>query len=75
MENRFINVTDEELTVYCQQFKEWQKTGELPDNELGKMRDIYSLESNVWQVVMIDHLLDVLMDRWLNKIGENKCLE
>ena len=70
MENKFANVTDEELTLYCRQFKEWQKTGELPDNELGKMRDIYSLQSNVWQVVMIDHLLDVLMDRWLKQIGE-----
>ena len=69
MENKFINATDEELTMYCQQFKEWQKTGELPDNELGKMRDIYSLQSNVWQVVMIDHLLDVLMDRWLKQVG------
>lgn len=30
MENLFKNVTDEELKVYCKQYREWQKTGMIP---------------------------------------------
>lgn len=39
MENIFKSATDEELKVYCQQYREWQKTGMIPDNKLGKIRD------------------------------------
>lgn len=66
MENLFKNVTDEELKVYCQQYREWQKTGMIPNNELGKMRDLYAAYSNTWQVNLIADLLDVLMERWMN---------
>lgn len=27
MENLFKNVSDEELKIYCQQYREWQNTG------------------------------------------------
>ena len=67
MDNLFKIVSDEELLIYCQQYREWQKTGMIPDNELGKMRDEYSAYSNTWQVNLIADLLDVLMDRWMNK--------
>lgn len=46
MENIFKSATDEELKVYCQQYREWQKTGMIPDNKLGKIRDLYSECSN-----------------------------
>lgn len=67
MENLFKNVSDEELLVYCQQYREWQKTGMIPDNELGKMRDKYSAYTNTWQVNLMTDLLDVLMEKWANK--------
>ena len=76
MKNLFKNVSDEELLVYCQQYREWQKTGMIPDNELGKMRDEYSAYSNTWQVNLIADLLDVLMDRWMNKTRwMNNCFQ
>lgn len=69
MENKFANATDEELKIYCQQYREWRKTGVIPDNELGKMRDIYFAYANMtWQVNMIADLLDVLMDRWMEMV-------
>ena len=67
MKNLFKNVSDEELLVYCQQYREWQKTGMMTDNELGKMRDENTAYSNTWQVNLIADLLDVLMDRWMKK--------
>ena len=67
MENRFRNASDEELKVYCQQYREWQKTSVILDNELGKMRDYYSSWSNTWQINLIADLLDVLMERWMGK--------
>lgn len=69
MENLFKNVTDEELKVYCKQYREWQKTGMIPHNELGKMRDLYAAYSNTWQVNLIADLLDVLMERWMNIVS------
>jgi hypothetical protein len=65
MENMFKSATDEELKVYCQQYREWQKTGMIPDNKLGKIRDLYSECSNTWQVNLMADLLDVLMERWM----------
>ena len=46
MENLFTNVSDEELKLYWEQYKEWQKTCIIPDNELGKLRDIYCQRSS-----------------------------
>ena len=68
MENKFANATNKELELYCQKYRDWQKTGMIPDNELGKMRDIYSAYTNTWQVNMIADLLDVLMDRWMEMV-------
>ena len=67
MENRFRSASDEQLKVYCQQYRDWQRTGVIPDNELGKMRDFYSSWSNTWQVNLIADLLDVSMERWIEK--------
>ena len=66
-ENRFKNASDEKLKIYCQQYRDWQKTGVIPDNELGEIRDLYSSWSNTWQVNLIADLLDAIMERWMGK--------
>lgn len=63
-DNTFKAATDAELLTYCKQYKEWQKTGILTDNELGKLRDIYSEKSNIWQIQLMTDLLDALIDRF-----------
>lgn len=67
MENLFRNVSDKKLKIYCRQYREWQNSGIIPHNELGKMRDFYlSSYSYTWQVNLITDLLDVLMERWMS---------
>lgn len=65
MVNQFKDATDQELVLYCRQYKEWQKIGVIPDNELGKIRDYYASRSSMWQVRLIADLLDVVMERYL----------
>lgn len=66
MENLFENKTDEELKVYFGQYLEWEKTGIIPDNELGKMRDIYYEKLNAgWHTVCMMHLLKTIAFRWM----------
>ena len=48
------------------------KTGMLPDNELGKLRDNWSKKSNTWQVNIIADLLDILIDKFLENKNINK---
>lgn len=68
MRNPFEDKTDEELKVLYGQYKEFQKTGILPDNELGKIRDELSEKVNVWHVIMTQYLLKTIGDRWSDKI-------
>ena len=68
MKNPFEDRTDEELKVLYGQYKEFQKTGILPDNELGKIRDELSEKVNVWHVIMSQYLLKTIGDRWSDKI-------
>lgn len=68
MKNPFENKTDEELKVLYGQYKEFQKTGILLDNELGKIRDELSEKVNAWHVLMMQYLLNAIGDRWSDKI-------
>lgn len=68
MKNPFEDRTDEELKVLYGQYKEFQKTEILPDNELGKIRDELSEKVNVWHVIMTQYLLKTIGDRWSDKI-------
>lgn len=71
-DNMFKEATDSELLRYCKQYREWQKTGMLPDNELGKLRDIWVKKSNTWQVNVIADLLDILIDKFLENKNINE---
>lgn len=68
MKNPFKDKTDEELKMLYKQYKEFQKTGILPDNELGKIRDELSEKVNTWHVLMMQYLLETIGDRWSEKI-------
>lgn len=66
MENLFENKTDEELKVYFEQYQEWEKTGIIPDNELGKMRDTYFEKLGFgWHTVCMIDLLKAIAYRWI----------
>ena len=66
MKNPFKNKTDEELKVLYKQYKEFQKTGVIPDNELGKIRDELCEKLNSgWHVMMMQYLLEVIAERWI----------
>ena len=68
MKNPFENKTDEELKVLYEQYKDFQKTGIIPDNELGKIRDELCKKVNSgWHVIMMQHLLEVIAERWLDE--------
>lgn len=65
MENLFANKTDEELKIYFKQYLEWEKTGIIPDNELGKMRDAYYEKLGAgWHTVCMFDLLRTIALRW-----------
>lgn len=69
MKNSFKNKTDEELKVLYEQYKEFQKTGVIPDNELGKIRDeLYEKLNSGWHVMMMQYLLEVIAERWIKGI-------
>lgn len=65
MENLFANKTDEELKMYFEQYLEWEKTGIIPDNELGKIRDAYFEKLGVgWHTICMIDLLKTIAYRW-----------
>lgn len=69
MKNPFKNKTDEELKVLYEQYKEFQKTGVIPDNELGKIREeLYEKLNSGWHVMMMQYLLEVIAERWIKGI-------
>ncbi len=69
MKNPFKDKTDEELKVLYGQYKEFQKTGIIPDNELGKIRDeLYEKVNAGWHIIMMQYLLEIIGDRWIDKI-------
>lgn len=66
MENLFEDKTDEELKVYFKQYQEREKTGVIPDNELGKMRDVYFAKLGVgWHTICMIDLLKTITLRWM----------
>ena len=66
MENLFENKTDEELKVYFKQYQEWERTGVIPDNELGKMRDAYFAKLGVgWHTICMIDLLRTIASHWM----------
>lgn len=68
MENLFENKTDEELKVYFKQYEEWEKTGVILDNELGKMRDAYFVKLGVgWHTICMIDLLRTIALRWMKR--------
>lgn len=69
MGNLFEDKTDEELKVYYNQFLEWEKTGVILDNELGKMRDAYFDKfGGFWNTVCMIDLLRTIVFRWTKNI-------
>lgn len=69
MKNPFENKTDEELKVLYEQYKEFQKTDVIPDNELGEIRDeLYAKLSVGWKIIMMQYLLETIAKRWIKGI-------
>lgn len=69
MDNLFENKKDEQLKVYFNQFQEWERTGVIPDNELGEMRDAYFDKLGVgWHTVCMIDLLRTIAFRWEKNI-------
>lgn len=69
MENLFKNKTDEELKLCFEQFQEWEKTGVIPDNELGKIRDFYFEKIGMaWHTVCLTDLLKAIAYRWIENV-------
>lgn len=69
MENLFKNKTDEELKLCFEQFLEWEKTGVIPDNELGKIRDVYFEKIGMaWHTVCLTDLLKAIAYRWIENV-------
>lgn len=64
----YLRKTEAELAVLYEQFLESEKTGIIPDNELGKIRDQYSemLLSNMIFVIVQD-LTHTISDMWYEK--------
>ena len=65
--NYFENVPDDELKTYYWQYKEFQKTGIIPEGcELRKAADEYiSRISGAWTVPFTTDLLETICDRWM----------
>lgn len=65
--NYFENVPDDELKTYYRQYKEFQKTGVIPEGcELRKAADEYiGRISGAWTVPFTTDLLETIADRWM----------
>ena len=65
--NYFENMSDNELKVCYQQYKEFQKTGVIPVNyELRKAADVYiNRIAGAWTVPFTQDLLGTIADRWM----------
>lgn len=69
MKNLFEDKTDKELKTCFEQFQEWERTGVIPDNEFGDMRDIYSAEYGVaWHPMFSMDLLKTIALRWAKSV-------
>ena len=68
--NYFENVTDSELKIYYEQYKEFQKTGVISEGcELRKAADEYiSRISGAWTVPFTTDLLETIADRWMEMV-------
>lgn len=63
--NVFYSKTHEELILLFEQFLESEKTGSIPDNELGKIRDEYCERYRPNGILMlITDLTRVLAELW-----------
>ena len=49
--------------------QEWEKTGVIPDNELGKIRDVYFEKIGMaWHTVCLTDLLKAIAYRWIENV-------
>lgn len=66
MENLFEKASDEELKKYYGQFQDWEKTGIISGDELGKMRDDYFEKLGAcWHTICMMDLLKTIAERWI----------
>ncbi len=66
--NVFYSKTHEELILLFEQFLESEKTGSIPDNELGKIRDEYCERYRPNGILMlITDLTRVLAELWYER--------
>ena len=65
--NCFRKASNAELRIYYQQYKEFQKTGSLPEEyELRKIANMYiEVISGAWIVPFTTDLLETIADRWM----------
>lgn len=65
--NYFKNASDDELTTYYWQYKEFQETGVIPEGcELRKAADEYiGRISGAWTVPFTTDLLETIANRWV----------
>lgn len=68
MKNPFSSKTDDELKMLYRQYLDFQHTGIIPNNQLGKIRDgiIEQVGSSGWHVLMMMYLLEEIGNRWTN---------
>lgn len=67
--NCFKSLSDDDLRKYYEQYKEFQKTGIIPENcELRRVADVYiSTIPGAWTVPFTTDLLETIADRWMTK--------
>lgn len=65
--NYFDNASDNELRTYYRQYKEFKKTGVIPEEcELRKAADEY-IGRFAWTVQFMTDLLGTIADRWMEE--------
>ena len=73
--NLFLDKTDEELEILYEQYLEWCDTAIIPDNELGKIRDMYCMAIPNALLVMELDLLREIAKRWSGRILNNNEID
>lgn len=68
--NYFENASDNKLRIYYQQYKDFQRTGVIPEGcELRKAADEYiNRISGAWTVPFTTDLLEKIADRWMEMV-------
>lgn len=68
--NYFENASDSELRIYYQQYKEFKKTGVIPEGcELRKAANEYiNRIYGAWTVPFMTDLLETIANRWMEEM-------